>query len=173
MPRGHSSQTFDVNSAQATTLSRSATQNRTAAIWQNRSKLATFVRYKFGSKCDGSEARNNRLSLMCNEDIKSRISYSKNLLPLSDPDLSDFIVEELAAGGLGAHTFDESALHIIVRAVQGNLRLCRNLCYASLLATCLDNKRICTASHVNAALVQPHWRSHEALLKQQEPKATR
>jgi MSHA biogenesis protein MshM len=115
----------------------------------------------------------HRLSLMCNEDIKSRISYSKNLLPLSDPDLSDFIVEELAAVGLGAHTFDESALHIIVRAVQGNLRLCRNLCYASLLATCFDNQRICTASHVNAALVQPHWRSHEALLKQQEPKATR
>jgi hypothetical protein len=54
-----SSQTFDVNLAQATTLSRSATQNRTASIWQNRSKLATFVRYEFGSMCDGSEVRNS------------------------------------------------------------------------------------------------------------------
>ena len=108
-----------------------------------------------------------RLSMMCNEDIKSRISYSKQLLPLNDADLTQFIINELAAVGLGAHTFDESALHVVLRAVQGNLRLCRNLCYASLIATCLDHQRICTVSHVNSALLQPHWRSHEALLKQQ------
>lgn len=109
----------------------------------------------------------HRLSLMCNEDIKSRISYSKQLLPLNDADLSAFIVAELAAVGLGVNTFDEAALQVIARAVQGNLRLCRNLCYASLVAACLDRSRICTVSHVNAALLQPHWRSHEALLKQQ------
>jgi type II secretory pathway predicted ATPase ExeA len=109
----------------------------------------------------------HRLSMMCNEDIKSRISYSKQLLPLNDADLAAFIVAELAAVGLGANTFDEAALHVILRAVQGNLRLCRNLCYASLVATCLDRQRICAVSHVNAALLQPHWRSHEALLKQQ------
>lgn len=108
-----------------------------------------------------------RLSMLCNEDIKSRISYSKQLLPLNDADLTDFIVNELAAAGLGANTFDEAALQIILRAVQGNLRLCRNLCYASLINVCLDSQRICTVSHVNAALTQPHWRSHEALLKQQ------
>ena len=108
-----------------------------------------------------------RLSLLCNEDIKSRISYSKQLLPLNDGDLSQFIIAELAAVGLGAHTFDEAALQIILRAVQGNLRLCRNLCYASLIATCMDGQRICTITHVNSALTQPHWRSHEALLKQQ------
>ncbi len=109
----------------------------------------------------------HRLSLMCNEDIKSRISYSKQVLPLADAQLSDFIVAELGAVGLGANTFDEAALQVICRSVQGNLRLCRNLCYASLVATCLDGQRICTVSHVNAALLQPHWRSHEALLKQQ------
>jgi MSHA biogenesis protein MshM len=109
----------------------------------------------------------HRLSMMCNEDIKSRISYSKQLLPLNDADLAAFIVAELAAVGLGANTFDEAAVQVILRAVQGNLRLCRNLCYASLVATCLDRQRICTVSHVNAALLQPHWRSHEALLKQQ------
>jgi len=108
-----------------------------------------------------------RLSMMCNEDIKSRISYSKQVLPLHDADLTDFIIAELAAVGLGAHTFDEAALQVVLRAVQGNLRLCRNLCYAGLIATCLDHQRICTVSHVNAALQQPHWRSHEALLKQQ------
>ena len=109
----------------------------------------------------------HRLSLMCNEDIKSRISYSRQMLTLNDADLTGFIVAELAAVGLGANTFDEAALQVIARAVQGNLRLCRNLCYASLVATCLDRQRICTVSHVNQALLQPHWRSHEALLKQQ------
>ena len=109
----------------------------------------------------------HRFSMLCNEDIKSRISYSKQLLPLNDDDLQRFIIDELAAVGLGANTLDEAATQIIMRAVQGNLRLCRNLCYASLINTCLDGKRICTASHVNAALQQPHWRSHEALLKQQ------
>jgi MSHA biogenesis protein MshM len=109
----------------------------------------------------------HRLSMMCNEDIKSRISYSKQVLPLSDTELTQFIITELAAVGLGANTFDEAALQVVLRAVQGNLRLCRNLCYASLIATCLDHQRICTVSHVNVALQQPHWRSHEALLKQQ------
>ena len=108
-----------------------------------------------------------RLSMMCNEDIKSRISYSKQLLPLNDEALTRFIIDELAAVGLGANTFDEAAMQVVLRAVQGNLRLCRNLCYASLVAACLDHQRICKVSHVNAALLQPHWRSHEALLKQQ------
>jgi hypothetical protein len=95
------------------------------------------------------------------------INYSKQLLPLNDADLAAFIVAELAAVGLGANAFDEAAMQVIARAVQGNLRLCRNLRYASLVATCLDRQRIVTVSHVNSALLQPHWRSHEALLKQQ------
>jgi type II secretory pathway predicted ATPase ExeA len=109
----------------------------------------------------------HRLSMMSNEDIKSRISYSKQLLPLNDTDLAAFIHAELAAVGLGINTLDEAALQVILRAVQGNLRLCRNLCYATLVATCIDRQRICTVSHVNAALQQPHWRSHEALIQQQ------
>lgn len=108
-----------------------------------------------------------RLSMMCNEDIKSRISYSRQVLPLHDEDLAKFIIAELAAVGLGANTFDEAAVQVVLRAVQGNLRLCANLCYASLVAACLDRQRIVAVSHVNSALQQPHWRSHEALLKQQ------
>ena len=115
----------------------------------------------------------HRLSLTCNEDIKSRISYSRHLLPLADQELGDFIIAELAAVGLGANTFDEAALQVILRSVQGNLRLCANLCYASLLACCLERQRICTVSHVNSALQQPHWRSHEALLKQQPARPQR
>ena len=86
---------------------------------------------------------------------------------MNDGDLTDFIVAELGAVGLGVNTFDEAALQVVLRAVQGNLRLCRNLCYASLVAACMDRQRICTVSHVNVALQQPHWRSHEALLKAQ------
>jgi type II secretory pathway predicted ATPase ExeA len=108
-----------------------------------------------------------RLSMMCNEDIKSRISYSRQVLPLTDAQLAEFIVAELAAVGLGANTFDDAALQVLLRAVQGNLRRCSHLCYASLLAACLERQRTCTITHVNAALVQPHWRSHEALLKRQ------
>ncbi|MFZ6745953.1 hypothetical protein ACO0LC_22230 [Undibacterium sp. JH2W] len=94
--------------------------------------------------------------MTCNEDIKSRISYSRKVLLLHDDDLIKFIVTELAAVGLGANMFDEAALQVILRAVQGNLRLCHNLCYVSLIAACLDHQRICTVSHVNAALLQPH-----------------
>ncbi len=108
-----------------------------------------------------------RLSMLCNDDIKSRISYSRQLLPMHDAALADFIIAQLAGVGLGANTFDESALQVILRAVHGNVRLCRNLCYATLIAACMDKERICTVSHVNAALLQPHWRSHEALVKQQ------
>jgi len=112
-------------------------------------------------------------SIKKGDNIKSRISYSKQLLPLNDDDLRRFIIEELAAVGLGANTLEEAALQIILRAVQGNLRLCRNLCYASLVNTCRDGKRMCTTTHVNAALQQPHWRSHEALLKQQTSSSRR
>ncbi len=58
-----------------------------------------------------------RLSMMCNEDIKSRISYSRQVLPLHDEDLAKFIIAELAAVGLGANTFDEAALQVVLRAV--------------------------------------------------------
>ena len=106
------------------------------------------------------------LTLLCNEDIKSRISHSQELRPLNAIDLTAFITAELAAVGLGTHSFDDGALHVIARAVQCNLRLCQNLCYASLVAACMDGQRNCSVSHVNSALPQPHWRSHDALLKQ-------
>ena len=110
-----------------------------------------------------------RLSMRHNEDLKSRISYSKQLLPLNDQDLTQFIHEELSHAGLAANTFDDAAIALILRAVQGNLRLTRNLCYASLVLACIDNERVVTTRHVSQALIQPHWRSHEALVKQETP----
>jgi MSHA biogenesis protein MshM len=107
------------------------------------------------------------LSMKINEDLKSRITYSEQLLGLTDEGLQNYIEGELTAVKLGANTFDEGAEALILRNAQGNLRLCRNLCYGSLIEACRDSKRIVTIKHVNAVLIQPHWRSHDELLKQQ------
>jgi len=107
------------------------------------------------------------LSMKINEDIKSRITYSENILPLNDQDLEQVIVKELEAVRLGLNTFDSAATELILRSAQGNLRLCRNLCYASLVEACRDSKREASIRHVNNVLLQPHWRSHDELIKQQ------
>jgi len=73
------------------------------------------------------------LSLNVNEDIKSRITYSENILPLNDNDLEHYIIKELESVRMGLNTFDSAATELIIRSAQGNLRLCRNLCYASLI----------------------------------------
>ncbi len=36
---------------------------------------------------------------------------------------------------------DEAATELIIRSAQGNLRLCRNLCYASLIEACRETKK--------------------------------
>ena len=107
------------------------------------------------------------LSMMANADIKSRITYSHTLLPLNDRDLEQYIVHELEAVKLGVNTYDPGAIELIIRSAQGNLRLCRNLCYASLVEACRNNQRTVAIQQVNDVLVQPHWRSHEELIKQQ------
>jgi len=107
------------------------------------------------------------LSMTVNEDIKSRITYSQTITPLNDDDLERYIVKELEAARMGINTFDSAATELIIRSAQGNLRLCRNLCYGSLIEACRETKKIVTITHVNNVLVQPHWRSHEELIKQQ------
>lgn len=107
------------------------------------------------------------LSMNVNQDIKSRITYSENISPLNDDDLERYIVKELEAVRMGINTFDSAAIELIIRSAQGNLRLSRNLCYGSLIEACRETKKIVTISHVNSVLVQPHWRSHEELIKQQ------
>lgn len=115
----------------------------------------------------GQDDLMHRLSMNCHADLKTRISYSTRLLPLSDDDLQVFIEQELSHAGLGLNVFDEAAIPLILRNVRGNLRLCGNLCYASLLAACRDNQRMVTPRQINQVLIQPHWRSHDALIKQQ------
>ena len=82
------------------------------------------------------------LSLLPNADIKTRITYSAHLLPLTDEHLRDWIGAELAAVRLGANTFDDAATELILRNAQGNLRLTRHLCHGSLIEACRDSKRL-------------------------------
>jgi len=107
------------------------------------------------------------LSLNVNNDIKSRITYSANIKPLNDDDMENYIAKELETVRMGINTFNESAMELIIRSAQGNLRLCRNLCYSSLIDAAREAQKIVTIAHVNSVLVQPHWRSHEELIKQQ------
>ena len=107
------------------------------------------------------------LSLNINQDIKSRITFSQTIKPLNDDDLERYIIKELEAVKMGVNTFDHGVIEVIIRSAAGNLRLCRNLCYASLIEACREAKKIVTIRHVNQVLVQPHWRSHDELIKQQ------
>ncbi|QGX39328.1 ExeA family protein [Permianibacter aggregans] len=107
------------------------------------------------------------LSLNVNQDIKSRITYSATIKPLNPDDLEHYIVKELEMVRMGINTFDPAAIELIVRSANGNLRLCRNLCYGSLVEAARETQKTVTITHVNAVLVQPHWRSHNELIKQQ------
>ena len=107
------------------------------------------------------------LSLNVNQDIKSRITYSATLSPLNDDDMENYIIKELEAVRLGINTYDTAATELILRSAQGNLRLCRNLCHGSLIEACRETKKQVSISHVNAILIQPHWRTHDELIKQQ------
>ena len=109
------------------------------------------------------------LSLSVNQDIKSRITYSSTLLPLNDLDIQAYIEAQLTQVKLGINTFDPGAVELIIRNAEGNLRLCKNLCLSSLMEACRQTKKIVTIAHVNSVLIQPHWRSHEALIKMQVP----
>lgn len=107
------------------------------------------------------------LSLSSNKDIKSRITYSASIKPLNNDALEQYVIKELENVKMGINTFSEGALKLIVRSSEGNLRLCRNLCYASLIEACRETKKMVSITHVNNILVQPHWRSHDDLIKQQ------
>jgi type II secretory pathway predicted ATPase ExeA len=107
------------------------------------------------------------LSLNVNQDIKTRITYSATIKPLNNDDMERYIIKELEAARMGINTFDPAAIELILRSAQGNLRLCRNLCYGSLIEAARETKKTVTISHVNSVLVQPHWRTHQELIKQQ------
>lgn len=90
-------------------------------------------------------------------------------IKFSDPLISE-LISELTNANMGANTFTEGAIELILRNANGNLRLCKNLCYGSLMDDARHTQKEVTINHVNAILIQPHWRTHKELLTQQVPK---
>ena len=87
------------------------------------------------------------LALNVNQDVKSRITYSAAIKPLNNDDMERYIVKELEAARMGINTFDPAAIELILRSAEGNLRLCRNLCYGSLVEAARETKKVVTITH--------------------------
>jgi MSHA biogenesis protein MshM len=98
------------------------------------------------------------LSLIVNEEIRSRVTYSVILPRLSPEVIEQFILGQLDRAGLGHNTFTPEALALIVRSGEGLLRRARNLCLSSLIEAVRDQTRIVDLKQVNRVLIQPHWR---------------
>lgn len=100
----------------------------------------------------------HKLSLISNEDLKSRVTYSVLMPKLAPDDMSAFILAELDRVALAHSTFTPEALALIVRSSEGVLRRARNLCVASLLEAVRDRTKTVDLKQVNRVLMQPHWR---------------
>ena len=99
------------------------------------------------------------LSLIVNEEIRSRVTYSV-ILPRLGPEATEqFILAQLDRAGLGHNTFSPDALALIVRSAEGLLRRTRNLCLSSLIEAVRDQVRTVELKQVNHVLIQPHWRN--------------
>lgn len=103
------------------------------------------------------------LSLMANEDIKSRVTYSVMLSKLAQDDMVAFIFAELDKVALPHSVFSERALDLIVRSSEGILRRARNLCLSCLLEAVRDRVKEVDLKQVNRVLLQPHWRQERDL----------
>ncbi len=98
------------------------------------------------------------LALSVNEEIRSRVTYSVVLHRLAPEDIEKFLLDQLDRCGLGHNVFAEESLALLVRSADGILRRARNLALGSLIETVRDHTRTVELKHVNAVLVQPHWR---------------
>ena len=104
-----------------------------------------------------------KLRLMVNNDIRSRITYSHIMKPLLAEELSAYIYRELDRVQLGHNTFSDEAMELILRSSEGLLRRCRNLCVSSMLEAVRDRVTIIDLDQVNRVLLQPHWRTQRDL----------
>ncbi|MCA9178391.1 MAG: hypothetical protein KDB14_28215 [Planctomycetales bacterium] len=97
-------------------------------------------------------------NLSVNQDLKSRVTYSVITKRLHPDSMRDFIHRELDRLGLVHNTFSEAARELIIRAADGVLRRCRNLCLATMLeAVRASAGRTMDIDLVNRVLIQPHW----------------
>ena len=101
-----------------------------------------------------------KLDLRRYKDVKARITYSAELKPLNEDDMLEFITNEIKKSNIGSNIFDANALDLIVRSVDGNLRLAVNLCHSCLVQAVRNENRNVHIGTVNEVLIQPHWRYH-------------
>lgn len=99
-----------------------------------------------------------KLHLIVNEDIKSRITYSVKVSRMNPDDMKNFIFAQLDLIRLGHNTFSDDAIDLIVRSSEGLLRRTRNLCISAMLEAVRDRKQVIGLDQVNSVLMQPHWR---------------
>jgi MSHA biogenesis protein MshM len=99
------------------------------------------------------------ISLRVNNDIKSRITFSATLLKINPDTMETFILEQLDKAGLGHNTFSADAVSLVVRAADGYLRRCRNLCISCLIEAVRARTKTISIDIVNKVLIQPHWRN--------------
>jgi len=103
----------------------------------------------------------NKLSLSVNEDIKSRVTYSRIFKPLNPDTVREFIFDQLDQVKLQHNVFTEDALELIVRMSDGLLRRTRNLCLSCLLEAVRNKTKTVDLKIVNKVIIQPHWRKEE------------
>lgn len=101
------------------------------------------------------------LSLGVHEDLRSRITYSVILQKLTPEHISAFILDQFDRCGLPHNAISEAALNLIARSSDGVIRHARNLTLHALVQTVRARKRTADLPEVNAALMQPHWRTHD------------
>lgn len=106
----------------------------------------------------------HKLSLIANEDIRSRVTYSVMTPKLSPDDMAAFILAQLDRVGLAHSVFTPEALALIVRSSEGILRAARNICVAALLESVRDRTKTVDLKQVNRVLMQPHWRQDADLV---------
>ena len=107
-----------------------------------------------------------KLALAVNEDLRSRISYSALLHPLTPEDIETFILREFDRCALAHSRIDPAALYLIATSSSGILRHAINLTTSSLIQAVRNQTTTVTTAHVNSALMQPHWRDHDHWLTQ-------
>lgn len=100
----------------------------------------------------------HNIALRVNQDIRSRITYSKILKKLNPDDMESFILRELDTAGLPHNVFTEDAVSLIIKSSDGILRQCRNLCLSCMIEGVRSQKKTIGIDNVNSVLIQPHWR---------------
>jgi len=99
------------------------------------------------------------LGLRINEDIRSRLTFSAALQKLDEDAMSVFLTRELDRCGLAHSSIEEAAFGLIVRHAEGVLRHARNLALGALLEAAHARAKTVGLDHINAVLLQPHWRA--------------